>query len=140
MIQILLFKDPIKTTNLISMETQLYKTYFQFQQRKTTLFKQIYSTQSQFFHFKTTQTCNQYHPNILNTNINNNQTQPLFETQTRSSIFSNLPSSHLFPMTPSTQFVLGFVVNVPNSNNQQQSLQSTDLVFNIGTKKIKTQY
>ena len=78
-------------------------------------------------------------PNIPN--INNTQPQSLFGTQTcASSLFNNSSSSNLFSITPSPQFIPRFVLNVPNSTNQQQPLQNTDLVFNIGTKKTKTQY
>ena len=79
-------------------------------------------------------------PNLLNPPIiAPTQPQSLFGTQ-QPSLFNNPPSSNLFPMNPSSQFIPRFSLNIPNSANPQQSLQGGDLVFNIGTKKTKTQY
>ena len=77
-------------------------------------------------------------PNLLNPpTITPTQPQSLFGG-TQPSLFNNPPSSNLFPIA-SSQFIPRFALNIPNSANSQ-SLQGGDLVFNIGTKKTKTQY
>ena len=74
-------------------------------------------------------------PNLLNPPT---QPQSLFGTQP--SLFNNPPSSNLFPIASSSQFIPRFALNIPNSANQQSLQGGGDLVFNIGTKKTKTQY
>ena len=78
--------------------------------------------------------------NLLNPpTITPTQPQSLFGTQ-QPFLFNNPSSSNPFPMTQPPQFIPRFALNIPNSVNPQQSLQGGDLVFNIGTKKTKTQY